>query len=712
MNSKGIDVSPINSLELVKLLLELNPVFILRDGRYTNNFIKSDKEHNINLENLYRNVNDSEGYSFTTLSSEDDFLNQTNTENNDFSGIFKTLDLLGVTPNLREQNNNADSVKVSNLNQNLANNNDSRYLSKTSYQNVPNRCEKICSFKNCNLKSKGQNHELSPNDNALFASLKKNKRNSIVITGYEEKNLKSKYKSRFEFNNHKNFDKNNKSNSNNNISSNNSHITSTDGILNHSSFIKREPYVEKYGSPLKYYLKHIVREYHVGKSGNSFKNNLKNFKTLESSQNSDSKTKVTNPNISNNQSSSKDIDNNGIQDKNQNGVVGALDNEKFKNLTEILTRVFVGNLKSDGSIITQSNVEESVATLRLLLSHYFALGTGVNFSNQGNSNKSSKRNLHEIVTRPIPNGSLSSLHELIKSAEPKKVQRLLAYIAYSFVNFSSAFVYSKYAHPIIVFEDIDSRLHPIELFAFWNLVSLLPVQQIITTNSGDMLSSVSLSDIRRMCATNLETRTFFINEDEFTSDELRKIAFHIRINRPMSLFARAWIFVEGETEIWLLNEFANILGLNLSASGVRLVEYAQCGATALIKLAKQLGIKWYLLADGDIAGQKYVNSSSKASNNDNVTMLPASDIEHFLYENGFEQIYRNNSGFGNTLGISESKIIERALKKYTKPGMAVQIVDYASKQGPCSVPTLIADILKRVIKDVTVDYFNDSALLK
>ena len=63
----------------------------------------------------------------------------------------------------------------------------------------------------------------------------------------------------------------------------------------------------------------------------------------------------------------------------------------------------------------------------------------------------------------------------------------------------------------------------------------------------------------------------------YSSDDLRKIAFHVRINRPMSMFARCWLLVEGETEIWLLSELAQICGYSLRAEGVRIIEFAQCG---------------------------------------------------------------------------------------------------------------------------------------
>ena len=372
----------------------------------------------------------------------------------------------------------------------------------------------------------------------------------------------------------------------------------------------------------------------------------------------------------------------------------------FEKLAGVLKRLFRNVMKGEGADLAPEFIDRAIDSMRQLVEHYFQVTSG----GQVKYLKPQNRSLHDIVSRPIPNGSLASLQNLVSLADKKKAGFILALIAGALLSASQGRRLQIHAHPIVIFEDIDSRLHPVELFGFWNVVSMLPMQQIITTNSGDILSTVNLSDIRRMYSMPFETRCYCIDEKKFSSDELRKIAFHIRINRPMSLYARGWIFVEGETEIWLLNEFANIMGLNLLATGIRLVEYAQCGSGALIKLAQQLGLCWRLLAVGDLAGQKYTTSGPAGDNPDKVTMLPAVDIEHYLYENGFENVYRAESGYGNAEGIGPSKIIERALKRRTKPGMAVAVADYASHRGPKIIPKVIADVLKGIVEEASSSY--------
>ncbi len=46
----------------------------------------------------------------------------------------------------------------------------------------------------------------------------------------------------------------------------------------------------------------------------------------------------------------------------------------------------------------------------------------------------------------------------------------------------------KYARPLLLVEDPETRLHPIMLSVAWQLLNLLPLQKLTTTNSGELLS--------------------------------------------------------------------------------------------------------------------------------------------------------------------------------------------------------------------------------
>lgn len=201
-----------------------------------------------------------------------------------------------------------------------------------------------------------------------------------------------------------------------------------------------------------------------------------------------------------------------------------------------------------------------------------------------------------------------------------------------------------HSRPILILEDIESRFHPTLLLNLWSILQALPIQKIVTTNSSQLVSEISLGSIRRLCKQYYDVRCFKIRDHAFGTDDARKIAFHIRMSRPSVVFARCWILVEGETEVWILNEIASILGINLACNGIKLIEFAQCGLSPLIKLAKQWGIAYHVLTDGDDAGRHYAQNvrdftfSSRLT--DHLSVMPHVDIEHYLYTSGFADVYQ------------------------------------------------------------------------
>lgn len=368
----------------------------------------------------------------------------------------------------------------------------------------------------------------------------------------------------------------------------------------------------------------------------------------------------------------------------------------LEHIRQKLPKFLKSMIVSDGENVADTLLSENLNAINTLLEHYFSIVPPLSRPARGNKGRKTGRDIQDIVLRPVSNEAFGSVTKLLNHSGKRSIKIILSLIVASFVDDLEGRKIDSQARPIVVFEDIESRLHPTVLMNIWNLVDLMPIQKIVTTNSGDLLSAVSLSDIRRMCKTVSSVECRFIDEKKFNSDEMRRIAFHIRINRPMSLFARAWIFVEGETEIWLLNEFAAILGIGLQAEGIRLVEYAQCGAGPLIKLANQLGISWHLLADGDEAGVKYARSAGNGDSDDCVTLLPSVDIEHFLYDFGFADVYRQNCGVSSTHNLSRNKIIDMAIRRKSKPGMALAVVDEARRRGKRSIPHLFQKILVKV----------------
>jgi putative ATP-dependent endonuclease of OLD family len=264
------------------------------------------------------------------------------------------------------------------------------------------------------------------------------------------------------------------------------------------------------------------------------------------------------------------------------------------------------------------------------------------------------------------------------------------------------------AQPLLVLEDIEAHLHPTTLSAMWELVEKLPAQKIVTTNSGDLLAAVPLRSIRRIVTDSRGTRVYRIDPGTYSVDDLRHIAYHVRLNRAGALFARCWLFVEGETEAWLLPELAQICGYDFPAEGIRCVEFAQSGLRSLLRLANDFGIEWHLLTDGDEAGRAYGATARSylkgRSVQDHVTMLDELDIEHLLYYNGYAALYQEFAGaavvgpHGRRMREKATSIIVRAIRARSKPGLALAVLEAANRPGSAGVPRQLRSLIDTTVR--------------
>ena len=265
------------------------------------------------------------------------------------------------------------------------------------------------------------------------------------------------------------------------------------------------------------------------------------------------------------------------------------------------------------------------------------------------------------------------------------------------------------AEPIVVIEDAEARLHPILLASVWRVIDRIPAQKVVTTNSGDLLASVPLHSIRRLVRRPSGIEAHGVGAKALTVDEARRIAFHVRLNRASALFARCWVLVEGETEAWLLPELAHVLRYDFPAEGIRCVEFAQCGAAALLRLARELGIEWHLLADGDMAGRAYAATARAhlegQDERDRLTSLRALDVEHLLFACGYASIYRR-AAFGEGPAPSPAarsrerptRVIRQALQRHAKPRMVLEVAEAAAAPGSPGVPRVLASLIETAVR--------------
>ncbi len=271
---------------------------------------------------------------------------------------------------------------------------------------------------------------------------------------------------------------------------------------------------------------------------------------------------------------------------------------------------------------------------------------------------------------------------------------------------SGSFMADPSAEPIIIIEDPEAHLHPMTLESVKLLIERLKWQKIISTQSGNLLAGFPLEDIRRISRHEGKISQHWVRPGSLSSEELRRLSYHVRMRLSTATFARCWLLVEGESEIWLLPHLARLCGYDLSLEGVVCVEFAQCGIPPLIKAANLLGIEWYLLADGDAAGKAYIETARHFAREEGLELADHSmrlrerDLEHNLFFNGYAEVYEAYAEISASAGqnMPPRRIIERAIHRNSKPFMAVAIVEAIARKDSPGVPQQLKKMIETCVR--------------
>jgi putative ATP-dependent endonuclease of OLD family len=266
--------------------------------------------------------------------------------------------------------------------------------------------------------------------------------------------------------------------------------------------------------------------------------------------------------------------------------------------------------------------------------------------------------------------------------------------------------YDKFSEPILLIEEPEAHLHPSAVRLFWRFLTAMPGQKIITTHSGDILSNVPFSKIRRIVGVKGVNRIKNMSEASFNDQEKRILNNYIKYSRGELFFARSWLLVEGESEQAFFNNLLNQDGF-LDREGIRIIQFSQLGGIdVILKLIEAFGVKWFLITDGDQAGQDYVQKANIAippnKNKDNFLFkFPEKTIEVHLMNIGYNNIYEKYLTPANkqkipNLGLNGIAYYEKIYEllgeqkrnhKISKPLIILEIIDHILRSG--NIPKII-----------------------
>ncbi|MDG0347012.1 ATP-dependent endonuclease [Klebsiella variicola] len=345
--------------------------------------------------------------------------------------------------------------------------------------------------------------------------------------------------------------------------------------------------------------------------------------------------------------------------------------------------------------LSDGQIREGLSAMVQLLEHYFA-------------EQSSAQTRHRLMRRRSHDEQrswryLDIINRMIDKPGGRSHRVILLGLFSTLLQAKGTVRLDRDARPLLLIEDPETRLHPIMLSVAWHLLNLLPLQRVTTTNSGELLSLTPVEQVCRLVRESSRVSAWRLGPGGMNAEDSRRIAFHIRFNRASSLFARCWLLVEGETETWVINELARQCGHHFDAEGVKVIEFAQSGLKPLIKFARRMGIQWHVLVDGDEAGKKYAATVLGLLNNDrelerdHLTSLPAMDMEHFMYRQGFDDVYHRVAQIPYNVPMNMRRVITKAIHRSSKPDLAIEVAMEAGRRGVDAVPTLLKKMFSRVL---------------
>ena len=352
-------------------------------------------------------------------------------------------------------------------------------------------------------------------------------------------------------------------------------------------------------------------------------------------------------------------------------------------------------LVSSPQNLSDAQIRQGLSAMVQLLEHYF--------SEQGSDEARNRLMRQRSHDEQRSWRYLDIINRMIDKPGARSHRMILLALFSTLLQAKGTVRLDKDARPLLLIEDPETRLHPIMLSVAWNLLNLLPLQRVTTTNSGELLSLTPMEHVCRLVRESSRVAAWRLGPGGMNPDDSRRISFHIRFNRASSLFARCWLLVEGETATWVINELARQCGHHFDAEGVKVIEFAQSGLKPLIKFARRMGIEWHVLVDGDEAGKKYAATVRGLLNNDReqerhyLTTLPALDMEHFMYRQGFSDVYHRVAQLPENIPMNMRRVITKAIHRSSKPDLAIEVAMEAGRRGVDAVPTLLRKMFSRVI---------------
>lgn len=165
--------------------------------------------------------------------------------------------------------------------------------------------------------------------------------------------------------------------------------------------------------------------------------------------------------------------------------------------------------------MSDAEITSGLSNMRKLVEHYFAFKPHARIPQPGETPASA------ALSSPQQSSlqGMATLSQLLGKNSHKQSRLILLALLSEFIQAKGDIPFGKSIRPILVFEDPEGRLHPTTLNQVWGLMQQLPMQKIVTTNSGELLSSCDISAMRRLVRQSGQTHSFQVKPRKMSVDE-------------------------------------------------------------------------------------------------------------------------------------------------------------------------------------------------
>ena len=115
-----------------------------------------------------------------------------------------------------------------------------------------------------------------------------------------------------------------------------------------------------------------------------------------------------------------------------------------------------------------------------------------------------------------------------------------------------------------------------------------------------------------------------------------------------------------------------------------------------------MGIEWHVLADGDEAGKSYAENArhyiSGENSDERLTVLKQKDIERCFWSQGYKGVYERHARLpeNKLQRFSPGKIIQTAVRKQSKPFLALGVVEAIASEDSPGIPAVLQEMIREL----------------